>query len=67
MTQHIGLSLRDLQKATKKAIDRKCTLCNKKDCLIKLDDEIQYYSRLKGFESYFCKSCCQIVNFLLLK
>lgn len=43
---------------------RECTLCNKIGELIKLPDNFQEHAAKKGFVSYFCCSCIQIVNFL---
>jgi hypothetical protein len=61
------IDLSTLERATERIImntTRKCTLCNKEDCLIRLDDELQHYSKKKGFESYFCTTTLQVVNFV---
>ena len=43
---------------------KNCTMCGKADCLlIRLGDEIQRHSKKKGFESYFCTTTLQVVNF----
>ena len=44
---------------------RKCTMCNKSNMLVKLPDELQEFAASKNFESWFCCSCLQVVNFLL--
>jgi hypothetical protein len=58
------IDLSTIERATERILAKKCTLCNKKDCLIKLDEEIQQYSKKKGFESYFCTTTLQVVNFV---
>lgn len=51
---------------TKKILDtKKCTLCNKPE-LIRLPDDFQNYAARKGFESFYCSNCLQVVNFCLL-
>jgi hypothetical protein len=49
-----------------KQILRKCSICHRsQESLKRLPDEFQEYSAKKGYDSYYCTNCCQIVNFLL--
>jgi hypothetical protein len=60
-----GLDLSTEERATEEILERNCTLCGKADCLlIRLNDEIQRHSIKKGFESYFCTTTLQVVNFV---
>jgi len=47
-------------------LKKQCTLCHKATALMKLPDEFQEFAKKKGFESYFCGNCVQVVNFLLI-
>lgn len=53
---------------TNQTLSRKCSICNdsKKCNLIKLPDKpFQEFAKKKGFESWYCSTTCQVVNFLI--
>jgi len=43
--------------------NKKCSICQKATALMKLPDEFQEFAAKKGFESWFCGNCVQVVNF----
>lgn len=61
MTLELTYSHNQQQKQTLK----KCSICHNTSAqLLKLPDNFQEFSKQKGFESWFCCSCIQVVNFL---
>jgi hypothetical protein len=47
---------------------KKCTICHSvhnDGGLIRMPEEFQVYARRKRLESWFCPTCCQVVNFYL--
>lgn len=63
----INIEKQYIHNTAKKGLDnnKKCTMCNKMD-LMMLPEEFQRYSRNRNYVSYFCCTCLQIVNFMLV-